>query len=228
MIKIFKKIANFIKKKECQEKNNAINKPDKISFYDEYYFIKGKQYKIINISTIYYGVDISDDKNIKYYIVLDFNTETYNTIFEQGFELVNIDYFINVIDKFNIPVVPTITNFGVYTIDEVILSIEYTCFIYEKYLVSIYESTLSKKNFSLDDISIEELLENPKKYMSSIVNDNKKFNIKILSKKITFNRGYGIYPVLNNEIIVDDIFYSFEEEEIKAKILELFKRYSTE
>jgi len=162
------------------------------------------------------------DKKPTYYIRLKLKTKEANTVLHQGFELVNIDYFINIMDELNIPVLPTIVKSGPYVAKGFSLSLDYECSIYGKYLVSIYHSGLVKKN-----LNIKSLLENPKKYISTSIKDNKEFNIKILSEKVTLSRGYGIFPLLNDEIIIRDIFYSFDEDEIKNKIIELFDKYNT-
>jgi len=227
MISFFKKSINNIKYILFSQKNNiGIDAPLKLEFKNKYYYIDNNQFSIFDINTIYYGVASLSDKYITYYVRLSFKTEVNDIVLNQGFELINIDNFIRTMDEFNIPVLPTIVKNGIYVVKGFALTIEYECSVQEKYLVSIYDSTLSQNNFSINDICIEELLEKPKKYMSSTVSDNKKFNIKILSKKITFSRGYGIYPVLNNEIIIEDIFYSFNEDEIKIKIIELSDKYN--
>ena len=223
---IFKNIIlKIIGEKKCQNKITDSTELHKVSFSGSHYYINGKPYDINNISVIYYGVGISNKEEIKYYIVLNLKTKIDDTLPYKGLKLVNTDTFINSIEKFNVLAIPTVSNLGVYTIAKVVLTIAYTCAIYEKYLVSIYHSTLRRKNFSINNISLEELLENPKKYISSIVKEDKGFNIKLLSKKLTLHRGYGLYPILNNEIIIEDIFYSFNENEIKTKIIELFDKY---
>ena len=224
MISFFKKSINNIKYILFSKKNNiGLDSPLRIEFKNKYYYIDNKQFSIFDIDTIYYGVASLNDKKPTYYIRLNFKTEVTNTVLNQGFELVNIDYFINIMDEFNIPILPTIINAGPYVVKGFSLSLDYACSMHEKYLVSIYHSDLDK---IFNSISIKELLEKSKKYISSSLKNEKEFNIKILSEKLTFSRGYGVYPVLNNEIIIDDIFYSFNEEEIKNKIIELFEKYN--
>lgn len=223
--KILYKIKKLVTKEKCQDTNNALEEIDKIRFEDEYYYVNNKQYDIKSISKILYGVNVYDIEDIKYYIVLVFSIETDNITPKKGFKLINPENFISEIKRFNIPVIPTITNGGIYTIPELILTINFTSIIYGKYLVSVYYSTFLKKNFSLDNINLNDFLEKPAKYISTNYKDENSLNIKILSDKLTLNRGYGIYPILNDEIMTNDIFYSFNEDEIKAKIEEIFKKY---
>ena len=210
------------KNNPCKKSNMGFDAPLKIEFKNKHYYIENEQFNIDDIDTIYYGVSYLDDEKLTYYLQLKLKSEVADTMSHEGFELVNVDYIMHIMDEFNIPVLPTIVKHGVYVVKGFSLTLDYECFIHEKYLVSIYRNLLEKKNFNFNNISIQKLLEKPKKYISTSGKDEMEFNVKILSEKLTLGRGYGIYPVLNNKIIIDDIFYSFDEDEVKNKIMELF------
>ena len=229
---MIKLIIKFVDKIICtlfyqSKKNNKVNfeQPKTIRFEDNSYYISNKRFNIIDIFAIYYSVSSITDKYPTYYIKLLFNENKVKVIFNQGFQVVDINNLINTVSNFNIPLLPTIIpNGGVYVVKGFSLSLDYECYMHEKYLINIYFNDLNKDFFK--NISIEDLLENPNTYTSS--NNKNKFSIKILSNKLTLNRGYGAFPMLNNEIIIKDIFYSFNEEKIKSKIIELFNKYDIE
>jgi hypothetical protein len=83
-------------------------------------------------------------------------------------------------------------------------------------------------NDFLQRFNLKKYLESTSKFNDMFMKsfDNEDFSITILDKNLTLNRGYGVYPILNNEIIIEDIFYSFDEEEIKSKIIELFEKHN--
>lgn len=227
MISFFKKSIDNIKGKLFFKRNNmSLDVTQKIEFKNKFYYINSKQFSIFDIDTIHYGVGSLNDQNPTYYIKLNFKNESKDNLCKQGCELVNIDNFIKVINEFNILVLPTILQESPYLIKGVSFALNYECFLHEKYLISIYYSDLKRKNFNLYSMDLNELLEKPKMHITSSSMNNKEFNIKLLSKKLTLNRGYGLYPVLNNEIIIEDIFYSFDQEEVKSRIVELFNKYN--
>ena len=227
MINFFRKYIDNIKGKLFPKRNNInLGVPPKIEFKNKFYYINSKQFSVFDIDSIHYGVGSLNDQNLIYYIRLKCKNEPKNNPCKQGYELANIDNFIKVINEFNIPVLPTILQGSPYLIKGVLFSLNYECFLHEKYLASIHYSDLKKKSFNFYSINLDELLENPKIYITSSPVNDKEFNIKLLSKKLTLNRGYGVYPVLNNEIIIDDIFYSFNEEEVKDRIEKLFIKYT--
>ncbi len=54
----------------------------------------------------------------------------------------------------------------------------------------------------------------------------KDFWVEMLDTPYTLGRGYGLYPMLNGEMILTDIYYSFDKNKIETKIIELFEKYS--
>jgi len=224
--KLLKKIKDILSSKQHEEHKEYSFL--KIEFIDEFYYIDNQKFSIMDIDIIHYSVSTFENELPIYYIKLSFQTKVENILFNESFELINLENFINVISRFNLFVLPSILDKGIYFHNQEVVTLSFLSKMFEKYLISIYYSTLCKKNFFLEDISIGDLVERPRKYLSSGINNDKQFNIKILSHKLTLNRGYGIYPVLNNEIIIEDIFYSFDEEEVKREVIELFEKYNIE
>jgi hypothetical protein len=137
----------------------------------------------------------------------------------------------------NLPIVPSI--YPSQFAHDLNYTIHDQAFVYKKALLHIVNANSNKLTigegyylWQLKELSYNKLFEMLKSYMDYYekieMENNKKidFIVDILGKSFTLNRGYGLYPKYNNEIIIDEIFYSFNEEEIKTKIIELFKKYS--
>jgi len=192
-----------------------------------------------NIKMILYTIV----KNNCYFYVLLKNEDIYianKKILKNG-----IKYKCNELKKiveqsiiFNLPIMPTIYpsqfahDFN-YTIHD-------QAFVYKKALLHIVNASSDKLIigegyylWKLKELSYSQLFEVLKSYNDyyekTEIENKKKINfiVDILDKSFTLNRGYGLYPKFNNEVIIDDIFYSFDKKEIKTKILELFKKYNT-
>ena len=84
---------------------------------------------------------------------------------------------------------------------------------------------------SFDNLHISKELKNNSININTKMH-NSSLGFYILDKSLTFNRGYCLTSVdltgCNNspQVFGDDIFYSFDEEEIKNKIIELFEKYN--
>lgn len=53
----------------------------------------------------------------------------------------------------------------------------------------------------------------------------KDFWVEIIDASYTLGRGFGLYPMLNGEIILAEIYYSFDKNKIETKLIELFEKY---
>ena len=151
--------------------------------------------------------------------------------------------FISKIKNSNISLTPDFGQYGgIYEWQEE--GIIRHCLLSKKFLLTItvekdnnYMFYLNYGNFSRFNYRITsfENLNISKELKNNTININKKMHnsssgFYILDKSLTFNRGYCITSVdlmgCNNspQVFGDDIFYSFDEEEIKTKIIELFEK----
>jgi len=154
--------------------------------------------------------------------------ESEEIFFEKKINCINI---LKQSEEHNIPLIPSIFKCEPIFSNACTTIYSYCIFNKDKYLLTLYQDNnnlvwIHKEEEYIDNnFEINKLLENPynffkskkKKIKKSI---KKKFRLKILDKELTLNRGYGLYPVFNNKIITKDIYYSFDEEEIKNKIIE--------
>jgi len=155
----------------------------------------------------------------------------------------NLNVFIESIKSLNIQLTPDFGQYGALYEQQQEGIIQY-CTLRNKYLLTIIKDTqntfhLNHGNFDrnnhkiidLNNLSIENEMRHYGQNMSSHKIYNVSFGVYILDKKITFDRGFCLATVdlsgCNNSPMVygDDIFYSFDEEEIKTKIIELFEKY---
>ena len=147
--------------------------------------------------------------------------------------------------KFSIPVLPTILLSYPEFVKYFSFTHSFHCSIYERGLLNFWKDKndifclfkpldggIYKKINSLDDINLKSFLENPRLNLKKLDDSygealyNAKFRLVVLDKTLTLNRGYGLYPIRNEDIFIADIFYSFDEEEIKNKIIELFEKHN--
>jgi len=155
----------------------------------------------------------------------------------------NIENFINKIKALHIELTPDFGQYGALYECQFGGIIQY-CTMSSKYLLTL---TKGKHNtiylnhgtfdrsvygiIDLENLNIEKEMNcSPKKILSE-----KKYDVThgvyILDKSLTFDRGYCLTAVdlsgcYNTPMVFgDDIFYSFDEEEIKNKIVELFEKY---
>ena len=246
MINIFEhliiKIQNFLSKEKSQRKNYDPVPPDKVYFDDDYFYLEGQQYNISDLKKVEYGTSYIDENievcNIRFYFLE-------KTLLPNKAYLIGISILIETMKKFSILVLPTIlerriefvmgfslTHYGVSLLEE--RGLINLCKDKDDifYLFKCLDGGIYKQINSLDDINLKSFLENPRINLKEFDDsydesfDNAKFRLVVLDKTLTLNSGYGIYPVLNNQIIIDDIFYSFNEEEIKNKIIELFEKHN--
>ena len=249
------KIQNFLSKEKsqrknskekCQEKNYGYDKPNKVYIDDDYFYVEGKQYNIVDLEKVEYGHSEIDGGEVKeYYIRLYFYKKINILLHHTPYEVVNINIFIEAMNKFSIPVLPTILLSYPEFVRYFSLTHSFHCSIYERgllnfwkdkddifYLVRYLDGGSYKQINSLDDINLKSFLENPRINLKELDDsygesfDNAKFRLVVLDKTLTLNRGYGLYPIRNEDIFIEDIFYSFDEEEIKNKIIELFEKHN--
>ena len=225
-----------------KEYNIGLDKPKKIEFKDKYYYIDNQKYNISNLRKVRYGH--SDIDNKECYIRLYSDIEINNLLHYIPYQVLDINIFIETMEKLCIPVLPTILESYPEFVKAFSLTHSFDSSIYERGLISFWKERddiycffkplgegIYKKINTLDDINLKSFLENPrnnlKEYDDSYgeVLHNVKFRLILIDNISTLNRGYGLYPISNEEIILKDILYSFSEEEIKTKIIELFKKY---
>jgi hypothetical protein len=232
MIKLLKGLIGkrkYIKSNNpCHENNEEVIELDAINFKGESYYINGKSYYINNLQKVEYGLAGESDSfptcYIKIYLKKGENTFDYN-----GFEIIDLNSFIYSMDKFNISILPTIIGSYPYAIKTgYILTIAFRSGMNQRGLIRISSEMIYQDNDFLQRFNLKKYLESTSKFNDMFMKsfDNEDFSITILDKNLTLNRGYGVYPILNNEIIIEDIFYSFDEEEIKSKIIELFEKHN--
>lgn len=141
---------------------------------------------------------------------------------------------LNLLDeaiKHNILVLPSISQCEPHFSNECGTLYSYTL-VNDKYILSV--ATHNKSMFWIfgggrykdENFSISNIFNNPKQFFISkeknITNiPVSKFMIKILDKRLTLKRGYGIFPFINGKMIESKIFYSHDEDIIKRKISEL-------
>lgn len=187
--------------------------------------------------------------NYCYWYILQKSEEecsSYDRIFMQGVQMritsSHTREYLEMAQAKNISVIPAINVCNIPMIDNADYSLFQYAFLNKKAILSILsvnKQLLVSEPFSnvhkeIDYEMIFHLLkdyreilkETTSKETTSKEKKNRNFSIIILDKLFTLNRGYGLYPVLNNEIIIEDIFYSFSQEEIKSKVIELFDKYN--
>jgi len=239
------KIQNFLSKEKSQEKNYGYDKPNKVYIDDDYFYVEGKQYNIVDLEKVEYGHSEIDGEVKEYYIRLYFYKKINILLHHTPYEVVNINIFIEAMKKFSIPVLPTILLSYPEFVRYFSLTHSFHSELYERGLINFWKDKndifclfkplgggIYKKINSLDDINLKSFLENPRINLKEFDDsydesfDNAKFRLVVLDKTSTLNRGYGLYPIRNEDIFIEDIFYSFDEEEIKTKIIELFEKHN--
>lgn len=168
--------------------------------------------------------------------------ETYKKLVYTGLRFnifsINLKNFVDGCIQYDIALVPSLKICHIPFIDTMDYSIFAQVFLKKKGLLCITNATKNSLTvyigcFSWESININyseifELLDSSIIQYEDITSRNlkrKDFNVMILDKSFSLNRGYGLYPFLNNEMLVKEIFYSFNIGEIKAKIIEYFEKY---
>jgi len=242
---IMRKIQKLIVKKKCQEKNYGYDKPNKVYINDDYFYIEGKQYNIVDLEKVEYGHSEIDGEVKGYYIRLYSYKKINILLHHTPYQVVNINMFIEAMKKFSIPVLPTILESYPEFVKVFSLTHSFDSSLYERGLINFWKDKndifclfkplgggIYKKINTLDGINLKSFLENPRSNLKEHDNsygealNNAKFHLVVLDKISTLNRGYGLYPIRNEYIFIEDIFYSFDEEEIKTKIIELFDKHN--
>ena len=211
--------------------------PKTISVDNENFYIDNRQFDIYLIKAIYYG--LSDDKQNVYVQIIP-SSKDFKLKEQEVYRVENPKQFAKILNKKGIMLLPTLLDDKIYMAKGYAFSVNFYCQLYGKYMFSLINSNshyfcvhiFSEGMFSvpvkdLYSINLNKCLLNPTRYNPH----NKQtvyyslFKIIILDKTLTIDRGFGVYPVKDKQIIIDDIFYSFDEKEIKAKIIELFKKH---
>ena len=241
---IMYKVEKFIGKNKSEEENYGHDKPKKIYIDGDYFYIESKQYDIVDLKKVEYGHSEILCEVEECYIRLYSDVETNTLLHHIPYQVVNISIFIETMKKFSIPVLPTILKSYPEFVKVFSLTHSFDSSLYERGLISFWKDKndifcffkpldggIYKKINTLDDIDLKSSLEKPRNNLKEYDNsygemlDNAKYYLVVLDKASTLNRGYGLYPISNKEIIIEDIFYSFDENEIKTKIIELFDKY---
>jgi len=210
-----------------------------------------RDYILITIGEIYsrkifikeiFAIFFNIDKNGYYFRVMSKEQYPFDVKSNPKYRMKNKNILIKLIENKEIKLFP---NFGWSSLGG---GVSEYCTMKEKYLLVITRTKskkiLNKNLFSINYGSIN-------RYKYKIINDNlKEFNLKeelslahnknlkeqprnfgikgvlILDKSLTFNMGYAVVAVTITEHerprdISVNIFYSFDEEEIKNKMIEL-------
>jgi len=165
--------------------------------------------------------------------------------YDTRYRVKNIKNFIDKIKDLNIKIIPDFGQYGAIYECQYDGIIQH-CLVNKKFLLTITVEKDSNYIFYLNygdfnrfnyKITFFDNLHISKELKNNSININTKMHnsslgFYILDKSLTFNRGYCLTSVdltgCNNspQVFGDDIFYSFDEEEIKNKIIELFEKYN--
>jgi hypothetical protein len=167
----------------------------------------------------------------------------YNKVFLDGVKIKSdSDTIVKATNTYkrSLSIVPTIMPCNIPMVDRNDHSIFQYSFLFKRGLLEII-------NIDNDSITISEMFSDKHKninfneifkllkdynvfFEDDTLTGSEKYNFKIaiLDKAFTLGRGYGLYPIFNNEIILEDIFYSFDKQEIKTKLIQLFDNKPTQ
>lgn len=167
----------------------------------------------------------------------------YKTLIDKGVKIDSsgdqIKEFVNKCNSHKISIVPTVKVCGIPFVDNINYSILSQSFLKRGGLLHIVRITdewiiVGGGYFSWNLVKIEhrelfELLESYSVGYDHNASKDKRvsFWVELLDISYTLGRGYGLYPMLNGEIVLTEIYYSFDKKKIVTKTIELFEKYSS-
>ena len=180
----------------------------------------------------YFRVKTSKDRRDQFF---------FDRKYDIRYRVKNIKVFMAQIKDLNIKITPDFGQYGAIYECQYDGIIQY-CITENKYLLTLTKDKKSivhlnygdfdryrYKIINLDTFNLEEEMTSTGKELIDKEMYNTTYGIYIIDKSLTFNRGYCLTSVdlsgCNNSPMVfgDDVFYSFDEEEIKNKIIGMFK-----
>lgn len=222
----------------------------KIEFYDDNIILTvgncTKKIPIKKVKEIYYNKDFKS--NEYYFRVADnsFDEINFAVKYDIKYKCLDVKKLVNSIENSTIPLIPDIGQIS-YKYNNQKNGILNYCKKHNSYLLSIiaiecnlaciYYGNFDSNNYmieKIDNLNINDLLTMPKKFFPPAKKNRIKSNLfaYIIGKELTFGRGYCLITIKNFSILtekfsIDDVFYSFNESEIKRKINLFLETYSS-
>ena len=168
----------------------------------------------------------------------------YRTLLAEGLEIdirgEEIGKLVHDCNKNEIILVPTIKVCNIPYIDSTDSALSTLTFLNKAGLIHIVDASdesvtvglgmLVWKKVKMEyDILFDALGSYARYYNDTVLSceeQKSEFWIEILDASYTLDRGYGLYPMLGGEVMLSEIYYSFNKKEIKKRMIELFEKYN--
>ena len=195
-----------------------------------YYGIKKDKYYFMIIKKNQLFCEVCNEENILKFIILKKHTKDIREISDLA-------------KKYNLLVLPSLESCEPFIYLNTCNSVISYCFFEKNYLLvfeknkdnitcrSQITNDSSFRQFDINDfnINIYKALNEQSTYLkqeSSYYKKSKGIRIYLLDKKLTLDRGYGLFIYFDGNFLEDNIVYTFDKEEIKTKIIELFEKHN--